>query len=126
MDKADLVAEAGLAIAGAGLVLSMLLGLKLRLPSAMDANLDPLRTTPRPPNMTAEVVPQSGPIVITVEYRIDPENRDAFVAIMRELRVALEAADKQERTERGAADAVNAAAHLRPASGKEEDEGGSE
>lgn len=76
----------GLIVAGAGLALSTLLGLKLKLPPPVAANLDPLRASPQPPNMTAEVVPQSGPVVITVEYRIDPNDRDEFVALMRELR----------------------------------------
>jgi MFS family permease len=72
--------------AGAAMVVSVLLGTKLRLPRVLGLNLDPFRRTPMPPNMTAEVIPQSGPIVITVEYHIAPEERDAFMIEMRELR----------------------------------------
>jgi quinol monooxygenase YgiN len=52
----------------------------------MHLNLDPLRKTLAPPNMTAEVVPQSGPVVVTVEYRIAAQDRDAFMLAMREMR----------------------------------------
>ena len=73
-------------IAGVAMTLSAALGLKLRLPRTLGLNLDPFRKTPMPPNMTAEVVPQSGPVVITVEYHIAPEDRDAFMMEMREMR----------------------------------------
>lgn len=72
--------------AGAAMVLSAALGFWLRLPRAVNLNLDPFRKTPMPPNMTADVVPQSGPVVITVEYRIAPEHRDDFIVAMREMR----------------------------------------
>ncbi len=78
--------QTGLIAAGAGMVLTVLLGLKLRLPSVAGLNLDPLRDTLQPPDMAGEVVPQSGPVVIAVEYRIAPEDRDSFMAVMRELR----------------------------------------
>jgi MFS family permease len=72
--------------AGLGMVLSAVLGFKLKLPNTMHLNLDPLRKTLAPPNMTAEVVPQSGPVVVTVEYRIAAQDRDAFMLAMREMR----------------------------------------
>ena len=72
--------------AGVAMAASTVLGLKVALPQATGLNLDPFRTTPVPPNMAAEVVPQSGPVVITVEYRIAPEDRDAFMMAMREMR----------------------------------------
>ncbi len=75
-----------LIVAGVAMVLSMVLGVRLRLPRAVGLNLDPFRKTPVPPNMTAEVVPQSGPVVINVEYLVAPEDRDAFMIAMREMR----------------------------------------
>ncbi len=72
--------------AGAAMAVSTVLGLKVALPKATALNLDPFRTTPVPAKMAAEVVPQSGPVVITVEYRIAPEDRDAFMMAMREMR----------------------------------------
>jgi MFS family permease len=72
--------------AGVLMTLSTALGTKLRLPRVTGLNLDPFRKTLMPPNMTSEVVPQSGPVVITVEYHIAPEDRDAFMLLMREMR----------------------------------------
>jgi len=75
-----------LMIAGAAMTVSAALGLLMRLEQPGGMNLDPLRTTPVPPDMSAEVVPQSGPVVITVQYQIAPEDRDAFMFAMREMR----------------------------------------
>ena len=75
-----------LIVAGIAMVLLATFGFKLRLPQAAHLKLDPFRTTLAPPNMTAEVVPQSGPVVVMVEYQIAAEDRDAFMIAMRELR----------------------------------------
>jgi MFS family permease len=74
-------------IAGGGsMALLAVLGSKLRLPRTDQRKLDPFRSNLAPPNTTAEVVPQSGPVVVSVEYRIAAEDRDAFMISMREMR----------------------------------------
>jgi len=78
--------EMSLIVAGVAMVLFAVLAFRLRLPHTANLKLDPFRSTLTPPNMTAEVVPQSGPVVVTVEYRIAPEDRDAFMLAMREMR----------------------------------------
>lgn len=78
--------QVSLLVAGGTMLLTVALGFIIRLPQPLALNLDPLRKTPMPPEMTAEVVPQSGPVVVTVEYQIAPIDRDAFMRAMRELR----------------------------------------
>lgn len=73
-----------LLVSGALMVVSAVLGFSLRVAQSETLNLDPLRThvVDAP---AVDVVPQSGPIVVTVEYRIDPADRAGFVNAMREI-----------------------------------------
>jgi hypothetical protein len=62
-----------------------LLGLKLRLPLTSDLNLDPLREwTPPAPAIDFEL--RSGPVVVTIEFRIRQEDISAFLEAMTERR----------------------------------------
>ncbi len=65
--------------------LGILLGLKFRLHDLIDASLDPLsRWTV--PDVALDIQPRSGPIVITIEYRIRNSDVPEFLAIMAERR----------------------------------------
>jgi MFS family permease len=75
-----------LIVAGAAMASLAVLGFRMKLPHTANLKLDPFRSTLTPPNVTAEVVPQSGPVVVSVEYKITAEDRDAFMIGMREMR----------------------------------------
>jgi MFS family permease len=76
-----------IAVGAAGLVVlaTLALSFRLRLPEPQNIDLTPSGAWPEP-EVTLEIEPTSGPIFITVEYRIAPENVPAFRAIMREMR----------------------------------------
>lgn len=83
-------AESGsirIALFGAAAVLtaSALLGLWRSLPAASDINLDPLREWV-PPDTAVPIEARSGPIVVTVDYRIRPSDIPAFLSAMAERR----------------------------------------
>jgi len=77
------------AVGAAGIVVLATLGLsfRLRLPEPQNIDLRPSGAWPEP-EVSLEIEPTSGPIFITVEYRVVPENVPAFRAIMREMRRA--------------------------------------
>jgi MFS family permease len=74
-----------LTIAGAGMVVSVLLGLSFRLSQTEKADLEPSRAGV---TLDVDVPPglQAAPVVVTVEYRVDPEDAAAFIDAMREKR----------------------------------------
>jgi MFS family permease len=74
-----------LVAAGAVMATSALLGLRHRLPQWERLNLEPSRAWPEP-QTKLDLVPQSGPVVVTVEYRIADEDQNAFIVAMREVR----------------------------------------
>jgi hypothetical protein len=74
---AALIAAAALQVAG------LLLGFRLPLPQVEDLDLDPLRIWTEP-ETAVPVEPRSGPVVVTIEYRIDESNVGRFLAAMRE------------------------------------------
>jgi len=60
---------------------------RLRLGGAADEDLRPVAATPVPqPAIVFE--PEHGPVMVTVEYLIDPTQADAFRAVMRDTRSA--------------------------------------
>ena len=74
-----------LGAAAAALIVSAALGLWLPLRQAEELNLDPLRTWSAP----ATAVPvenRTGPVVVTIEYRIDPSDVMSFLHAMSERR----------------------------------------
>ena len=73
--------EATLLISGAALLLSPLLGLWMRMPTASGPNelsLDVLAD----PEVRLSLTPRSGPIVVEIEYRVDPSKARFFYAVM--------------------------------------------
>jgi len=60
---------------------------RLRLPEPQNLDLTPSGAWPEP-EVTLQIEPNTGPIFITVEYRIAAENVPAFRAVMREMRRA--------------------------------------
>jgi MFS family permease len=74
-----------LLMAAGALVAGAALGLPLRLPELQTLNLDPLNRLIEP-NLAIDIRSRSGPIVISIEYRIREEDVEAFLAIMTERR----------------------------------------
>ncbi len=75
------------ALAGAAAVeiACALVGLRLRLPEARHADLTPLRRW-QAPETAVPIKARSGPVVITIEYRIAAADRRTFLAAMAERR----------------------------------------
>jgi hypothetical protein len=74
-----------LLIAAGVLVAGATLGLRLPLPELKTLNLDPLNRWTEP-NIVVDILPRSGPIVITIEYAIREADVVAFLAVMEERR----------------------------------------
>ena len=74
-----LLAAAGLQLAGA------VLGLSAPLPQVEDLDLDPMSSW-KEPDTAVPIEPRSGPIVVTIEYRIPGERTVAFLSVMNERR----------------------------------------
>jgi MFS family permease len=66
-------------------VVCVLIGLRLPLPTAGDLNLDPLSRWTEP-QIAVEIEPRSGPVVISIEYRIDEDRIPEFLDVMNERR----------------------------------------
>ncbi|MGD9599490.1 MAG: MFS transporter [Steroidobacteraceae bacterium] len=77
--------RASLVAAGVGFLLSVPLGRWLRVPQDETQDLDSLRKGLPAMSPKLDIVPQSGPIVVNVEYHIAQEDHVAFVAAMLEL-----------------------------------------
>lgn len=73
--------ETALALASATCLLGAALGLMVRLPGENNDDLDPHgRFTPPDPDLQIDM--QSGPIKVSVEFHIRPENTRAFLELM--------------------------------------------
>ena len=68
------------------MALATLLGRKLPLHQPEGLNLDPSRTWSMENRAQLERLVDSGPVVVTVEYRIAEEDAERFLYAMRELR----------------------------------------
>ncbi len=77
---------AALLIAACVQVACILLGRWFRLPETEDMNLDPMGFSE--PATAVPVQARTGPVVVTIEYRIAPEDVPAFFEVMAERRVA--------------------------------------
>ncbi len=64
---------------------AVLVGLRWPLPDNEDTNLEPLNRW-KEPSLGLEILPRSGPIVVTIEYRIRAEDTREFLALMAERR----------------------------------------
>jgi MFS family permease len=74
-----------LLIAAGALVVGAALGLRLPLPAQKTLNLDPLNRWTEP-DLAVDILPRSGPVVITIEYIIRETDAAAFLAVMAERR----------------------------------------
>jgi MFS family permease len=77
----------GLALVGGAImqIVCALLGWRVPLPSNGEIDLTPLRRW-HPPDTAVPIEGRSGPVVITIEYRIAAEDRTEFIAAMAERR----------------------------------------
>jgi MFS family permease len=66
-------------------LLAVLVGLRWVLPNDEEANLEPLDRW-REPSLSMEIQHRSGPIVVTIEYRIRKEDVREFLTLMAERR----------------------------------------
>jgi MFS family permease len=71
-------------IAAAGAVAAIPLTWRWKLGTGADVDLTPSMHWPEP-ILTPEVEPHEGPVLVTVEYRIDPRDRAQFLAAMDQL-----------------------------------------
>jgi MFS family permease len=76
---------AALVAAGLGLLLTAPLGRWFALPESGSVDLRPAHSWPKP-QITLDVDPTSGPVLITIEYLVARANAAAFVAAMQEIR----------------------------------------
>lgn len=77
--------SAALLISAAGQVAGIALGLRIGLPRVEALNLDPLRRW-REPEVALDILPRSGPVVVTIEYRIREEDVPEFMTVMADRR----------------------------------------
>lgn len=74
-----------LGLSGIAMLASLLLALSFRLPAYEHLNMEPSGAWPEP-NVILDFDPQSGPVIVSEEYRIAPDDVPAFLAAMRVLR----------------------------------------
>lgn len=74
-----------LAVSGATMLGTILIGLRRRLPDLQNLDLSPLREH-SDPQIPFDIDPRSGPVVITIEYRVPLDQARAFTIAMREKR----------------------------------------
>jgi hypothetical protein len=74
-----------LALSGVAMLASLLLAWSFRLPAYEHLNMEPSGAWPEP-EVTLDFDPQSGPVIVSEEYRIAPEDVPAFLSAMRILR----------------------------------------
>jgi MFS family permease len=72
-------------LAGLGAVLGLLATFRMRLPEGPPQDLAPSRHWPAPPAVD-DAGGDRGPVLVTVEYRVDPSTAEEFALAMREVR----------------------------------------
>ncbi|MGH7025884.1 MFS transporter [Brevundimonas sp.] len=77
--------DVALGLSGGVLLLSVLIGLRVPLPSTANLNMDLLSRWTEPSTEVA-IEPRSGPIVVTIAYQIREQDIDAFLEVMDERR----------------------------------------
>lgn len=78
--------SAALLTSAAGMVVGLLATLGIHLRSGEGLNLAPSRQWPAPRIHDLDLEPDRGPVLVTVQYRIDPQRAPEFVAAMEGLR----------------------------------------
>lgn len=74
-----------LVCASIGAIVGLVLTQRFRLETAVQEDLTPAQFA-RPPGTDLELDPHAGPVLITVEYRIDPATTEQFIEVMQESR----------------------------------------
>ncbi|WP_024354590.1 MFS transporter [Brevundimonas naejangsanensis] len=77
--------ETALSVSAGVLTLCILIGFRVPLPSTANLNMDLLRRWTEP-QTTLAIEPRSGPVIVSIAYRIREEDIDAFLALMDERR----------------------------------------
>lgn len=70
-----------LTVAGIALTLSPLVGLLLPMPQVAQTNVEPVEIA-NEPEVALAITARSGPIVVEIEYRVEPEQARQFYAVM--------------------------------------------
>jgi hypothetical protein len=78
--------ELALTVAALGMVASLATALRFPLPSGEDLDLTPAGHWAEP-HLVTQPNPERGPVLVTVEYRIDPARADDFARAMRNVRL---------------------------------------
>jgi quinol monooxygenase YgiN len=73
--------DTALGLSAGVLLLSVVIGLRVPLPSTANLNMDLLRRWTEPETQLP-IEPRSGPVVVSIAYRIRAEDIDAFLAVM--------------------------------------------
>ncbi|MDE2363609.1 MAG: MFS transporter [Hyphomicrobiales bacterium] len=73
-----------LTLSSVGLVLSALLGIWMRIPQVSGPN-ELTSDWLEDPEMRLQLTPRSGPIVVEIEYRVDPKRARLFYAVMQQI-----------------------------------------
>jgi MFS family permease len=76
---------AALVLASAGMVVGLFTTVRFRIPRATVGDLTPSLHWPSPA-VAFDFEPNDGPVLVTVEYRIDPAKATEFAAAMQEMR----------------------------------------
>ena len=79
--------EGALLISGATLFASPVLGLWMRMPTVSGPN-EPSLDVLADPEVRLSLTPRSGPIVIEIEYRVDPAKARLFYAVMQQVQLS--------------------------------------
>jgi hypothetical protein len=80
----DIAPSGALFVSAAGAVLGILLTWHWKLPTGEDLDLAPSMHWPVP-IVSQEIEHDRGPVLVTVEYRIEPKDRDEFLAAIERL-----------------------------------------
>lgn len=79
--------QEALLISAAVMFLSPLLGLVMRMPPVTERN-EEARDILADPEVKLSLTPRSGPIVVEIEYRVDPTRARAFYSLMQEVQLS--------------------------------------